>query len=284
MHAIALVRWLNHRFLLREGVPIPVILASPMDAFSQFDKLWQQANSPFAYLQNMGQTPGTPAVYPVNQRYPLLSLDFRSAEYAANRSYSGRVYRCLGWPTVEAQDTPGMTLSQLGWVNQARMPLAFNYRYQLDHWALRPDTQAFFIRQLFKAVKASGADLQTYIKVLYPAYYGGALVKLRIDPNIQDGTQKDPADDTIKYRTTVNLTVEGWAIDQTIRTTKAFWILNNLAVAFDPAQLDQVYLMQNTDLRPYQDNPVLALRANLPPGTVVGSIIASGTNWGTTSY
>lgn len=253
-----------------------------MDAFSQFNLLWSQANSPFDYLKAMGQTPGAAEVYPVNQRFPLISVDFKSAVYSTSRSYSGHVYRRLGWPTPEPANQPGMTRSQLGWVNQARMPLAFDYRYQLDHWALRPDTQGFFIRQLFKAVKASGAELQTYLRVLYPAYYGNALVKLKVDADINDTTEKDPVDNTIKYRTTINLTLEGWAIDQTIRVTPTFWSINNLALAFDPNELDQLYLMQTTDLRPYAQNPVLGLRAGLPPGTVVGSIIATGTNWGTT--
>jgi hypothetical protein len=203
--------------------------------------------------------------------------------YSPERSYSGRVYRRLGWPTPEPETQPGMTLSQLGWVQQARMPLAFDYKYQIDHWCLRPDTQAFYIRQLFKAVNASGGELQAYVKTIYPSYYGNALVKLRLDPDVQDSTEKDPVDNTVKYRTTVNATLEGWAIDQTIYVTPTLWTISSMSIAFDPNQLDMVYLMNSTDLRPYQQNPVLGLRQNLPPGTVVGSIVLGGTNWGTLS-
>ena len=280
MHALALTRWINQWSFLKEGVPTPVIWATPMDAFSQFDKLWQDANSPFAYLKGMGQPDGAAVVFPVVQRFPLINIDFRGMSYAADRSYSGRTYRRLGWPTVEGQQTPGVTLSSLGYVSQARMPLAFNYRYQVDHWALRPDTQAFFIRQLLKSVRASGAELQTYVRTLYPSYYGNALVKLKIDSDINDTTEKDPTDQTVKYRTTINCTLEGWAIDQTLTVTPTFWTVNNMSIAFDPNHLDQIYLMNSTDLRPYQQNPVLGLRQNLPPGTVVGSVVAGGTNWG----
>ena len=276
VHALAITRWLNQAFYLAAGVPVPVIWATPMNAFSQFDELWNQNPSPYDYLKSWSANTANPqqgAVFPNPQRFPLINLDFKSFTYAPDRSYGGKVFRTLGWQAVDTLQTPGFTLSDLGNVQQARMPLAMDLNYQVDHWCLRPDTQAFFVEQLLETFKVSQATLQRYIPVLYPSYFGTWLVKMRLDPTISDGTEKDPVDNVVKYRTTFNLTLEGWRADQKIRVTPALWSISLNLNAVEPNQIEELYALNGLDLRAYQQNPVLALRTNLPPGTVVGSIV-----------
>ena len=50
VHELALARWLHQNFQTRPGYPTPVVFATPMDAFAEFDRLFASANNPFAYL------------------------------------------------------------------------------------------------------------------------------------------------------------------------------------------------------------------------------------------
>lgn len=278
LHWVALSNWLNQHIRLPTGQPVPVINATPMDAFSQFDKLWNAQNSPFAYLRSQ-ETPGTPSVYPVDQRYPLISVDSRGMRYVPERSYGSRVFRRIFWPVSDSPGTPGVTLSSLAHVAQARMPLAFDYRYRIDMWSMRPDTQAFLVEQFIRAMKASAAQLQAYIHVLYPMYMGRWLVKTVAESDIEDSTEKSPIDQPMRYRSTVDIAMQGWRADTRLVITPTLWAVNtSVDVAVSPEDLAQVYVLNSYDMRPYQRNPVLALRANLPPGTVVGSVI-QGTVW-----
>ena len=63
-HELALQRWLNRVFQVREGYAIPVVFTSPMDAFSQFRQLWSRDNNPFNYLLDLKDANGTPLYEP----------------------------------------------------------------------------------------------------------------------------------------------------------------------------------------------------------------------------
>ena len=62
VHEVALQAWCYRHFYVAEGYPVPVVFAWPMDAFGEFNKLWQSQNSnPFAYLLNLKDSEGRPA-------------------------------------------------------------------------------------------------------------------------------------------------------------------------------------------------------------------------------
>ncbi len=71
VHHVALQRWFNRRFLLREGVPCPVIFAGPMDAYAQFNRLWSTPKNPYSYLSMLKDFPG---LEPAPLRFPLIAV------------------------------------------------------------------------------------------------------------------------------------------------------------------------------------------------------------------
>src|SRR3974390_3038558 len=82
-HELALAAWLNQKFILRQGYPIPVVFASPMDAFTKLQNLWKLEKNPFSYLFNLVDDKGTPLYepYPAVPRYPLLSVMRKGWKY-----------------------------------------------------------------------------------------------------------------------------------------------------------------------------------------------------------
>ena len=210
-HELALQRWLNHLFYVREGYPVPVVFATPMDAFSQFTKLWSEANNPFQYLLNAKNEDGTPLYepHPSPVRYPLLSVYRKGFKYRPYQSFSIHQFRHINWPTI----SDDVDKCKLGNVTTSRMPLAWDYRFQIDHYCLRPDTQAFFVEKLMWEFHRNGGTPQTWMLVDYPAW-GQQLVRVHIDGDIENATPEEPEPDkTQEFRTTVNIVVEGFAVD-----------------------------------------------------------------------
>ena len=100
-HELALQRWLNKIFLLRWGVPVPVVFTSPMDAFSLFSQLWSEANNPFQYLLNIKDEKGAPLYQPYPQpvRYPVISVYRKGWKYRQYQNFSIHRMRWINWPS-----------------------------------------------------------------------------------------------------------------------------------------------------------------------------------------
>lgn len=262
-HELALQRWLNHLFYVREGYPVPVVFATPMDAFSQFTKLWSEANNPFQYLLNAKNEDGTPLYepYPSPVRYPLLSVYRKGFKYRPSQNFSIHQFRHINWPTVS--DDVGKC--QLGNVTTSRMPMAWDYRFQIDHYCLRPDTQAFFIEKLMWEFHRNGGTPQTWMLVDYPAW-GQQLVRMYIDGDIENATPEEPEPDkNQEFRTTVNIVVEGFSVDLNFVVKPALWhiIFGNSSV--DPETLQRAFTpLREEDVRRGDNNVTLDARDNVP--------------------
>jgi hypothetical protein len=138
-HELALQHWLNRKFFVREGYPIPVVFATPMDAFGQFNKLWSQSNNPFQYLLDAKDEKGTPLYlpYPNPVRYPLLSVYRKGWRYRSYQNFSIHRHRHINWPSVSTIEE-GLGKCELGNVMTSKMPLAYDYRFQLNHFSTPP--------------------------------------------------------------------------------------------------------------------------------------------------
>ncbi len=260
VHLIALSRWLNSRFLIREGMPVPVIFAAPMDAFAQFSKLWKSPDNPFAYLQELRRgEAATGAVVgrslePAQLRFPLISVDWKRMRYRPEQSYASRVNRRLYWPTINSV-AEGLKLGDLGNVAQARFPAAWTFTYQIDFWCARPDTQAIFVKQLTNAFKIMSASVpQTFIPVVYPNYVGALAERLILSSDIDDLTDKQPVDTEMQFRTGVTVDIEGYATDNNIVVAPTLWTMMSGTAAVSPSSISVLFRESGVDLR---DGPVV---------------------------
>ena len=292
-HELALQKWLNRVFKLRYGCPIPVIFASPMDAFSEFTKLWADADNPYAYLSEAKDDKGTPLYlpYPSPVRYPLLSVFRRNYKLRNSHNFSIHRMRHINWPTV-ADDAPptygkdqqgaGLNLGDLGNVTVSRYPMAFDYRFQLDFFCNRPDTQAFFLTQLFREFwRTGGPQMQTWVVVAYPLL-GNKLVRVYIDGEVENMTPEVPEDGkNVEFRVSFAVVMEGYDIDLQYKIHPALWTLVLSDTAALPDVLDNAMQLaadedysQRYDLRgdPTQ-NPTVAYRI------ATTAMPATGTYW-----
>ena len=278
-HELWLQRWLYSRFFVREGYPVPVVFATPMDAFSLFSKLWADENNPFAYLFALKDEHGTPLYepYPSPVRYPLISVMRQGVKLRTYQNFSTHRWRHVNWPTVsDTQEIPGkeqqgneLTKCDLGEVTTSRMPMAFDYKFQIDHFCLRPDTQAVFLERVINQFwRSGGAHLQTWMQIEYPGW-GRQYIRIYIDGDIDtrapDETQFQ--DKTVEYRTSFTLTVEGFSIDVAYETVPALWKLIFTTASLDQLeQLTEIQTMSATiDLRSTGTNFVLDSRPDIPP-------------------
>lgn len=262
-HELALQRWLNRLFVVREGYPVPVVFATPMDANAQFTKLWSAANNPFQYLLDAVDDHGTPLYqpYPAPVRYPLLSVYRKNFKLRPYQNFSIHRFRHLNWPTV----SDDVCRSQLGNVTTSRMPMAWDYRFQIDHFCLRPDTQAFFIEKLMWEFYKTGAVPQTWMEVNYPAW-GRQLVRVYIDGDIENSTPEEPeADKNVEFKTTVNIVIEGFSVDVNFEVNPALWEIIIGESSVDPATLERGFSpAADLDVRVHGTNPTMIDRANVP--------------------
>lgn len=267
-HELAIQRWLNRLFVVREGYPVPVVFATPMDAFAQFTKLWSAANNPFQYLLNVVDGDGNPVYqpYPAPILYPLLSVYRKNFKFRPYQNFSIHNFRHINWPTVSAN----VCRSQLGNVTTSRMPMAWDYRFQIDYFCLRPDTQAFFVEKLMWEFYKTGAVPQTWIVVNYPAW-GLQLVRVYLDGEIENATPEEPeADKIVEFKTTFNIVVEGFSLDLNFQVQPALWELIVGEGSIDPATLERGFSpIVDADLRFNGTNPTMIERSNVP--TVCGS-------------
>lgn len=288
-HELALQRWLNRFITLRWGIPVPVVFTSPMDAFSLFSQLWSEANNPFQYLLEAKDDKGAPLYqpYPSPVRYPLISVHRKGWKFRNYQNFSIHRMRHINWPTVSStgselygvpNDGVGLTQCRLGEVTTSRYPMAFDYRFQVDHFCNRPDTQAFFLSQLFRQFwRTGGPTLQTWIKVSYPGF-GDKLVRMYIEGDIDSMTPEEPeAGKNVEFRTSFTLVIEGYEIDLNYEIYPALWTLILREGSAPPEALNAAFDFTGTvDLREQEHNPVVDYRREVsvmpPPGTCPASL------------
>jgi hypothetical protein len=274
-HELWLQRWLYSRFFVREGYPVPVVYSAPQDSFSLFSKLWADENNPFAYLLNLKDENGTPLYepHPSPVRYPLISVMRQGVKLRPYQNFSTHRWRHVNWPTVsdttvipgKEQQGTELTKCDLGEVTTSRMPTAFDYRFQIDHYCLRPDTQAFYLEKLLSQFwRTGGSALQTWMDIEYPGW-GTQYIRIYVDGDVDNRAPEEAQfqDRTIEYRTTFTLVIEGFSIDVAYETEPALWKLIFTSARID--ELDELLLPTFTrDLRIDGYNYVLEERTDIP--------------------
>jgi len=289
-HELALQRWLNKIFTLRWGVPVPVVFTSPMDAFSVFSQLWSEANNPFQYLLDVKDENGVPCYqpFPAPVRYPVMSVYRKGWKYRNYQNFSIHRMRWINYPSVSDaaelhdagthQQGTDYTKCQIAEVTTSRFPMAFDYRFQIDHFCNRPDTQAFFTSQLFREFwRTGGPQLQTWIKVSYPGF-GDKLVRLYIDGDIENLTPEEPEQGkNVEFRTSFTVVLEGYDLDLNYKVYPALWKLLIRAGSAPPEAVNAAFDFVGTvDLREQPESNIIDYRYETtvmpPPGTCAGSL------------
>lgn len=264
-HELALQRWFYSTFFVKDGFPIPVVFSTPMDAFGNFSSLWKRDKSPFSYLFDLKDEKGTPLYepYPSTLRYPLISVFRRNWKYRPEQSYGVHQFRHMNWPTVAGD----VGRCDLGNVTVSFRPNAWDYRFQVDHWCMRPDTQAYFIEQLMRNFVVGGGTPQTWMTIHFPML-GYQRIRIYIDGDIENSTKEEPEEGSnMEFRTTFTLCVEGYSIDQNVQFIPTLWnlLLRSSSESASPGELvaafDQQVLI---DLRLGDNNSVLNGRDFVP--------------------
>lgn len=262
-HELALQAWLNRKFFVREGYPVPVVFASPMDAFSKFKDLWSRDNNPFNYLFDLKDDKGTPVYepHPSVPRYPLLSVMRKGWKYRQQQNHSIHQWRQLNWPTV----SDDVAREDLGTVTVSYMPMAWDYRFQIEYYSTRPDTQAFFVENMMRQFWRSGGALQTWMPINYPGI-GEHYIRIVLEGDtLEWSTPDEPeADKIAEYRTTVSITVEGYSIDVNFQKLPALWTLIVGDAYATPADLEQITPLATDNLRINNSNPTMLGRDGIP--------------------
>jgi hypothetical protein len=266
VHELAVMRWLNQRFLVADGYPMPVLFSKPMSAFSDFRQLWQQDNGPFAYLLQAKDKEGRPLYqpHPSPPIYPLLTINRKSWKFAPQRNFGSQWKRHAGWPTVSND----VKKKDLGTAREQRMPQGWDYSITIDHYATRPDQQAHFIQELQLGWFPSASVPNTWIKAVYPDIFGKKLIRVLLEGDITDSTEEEPVDNYRVYRTTVNLIVEGWVPDPDFIYVNTFWVEAEKATAISPADLEAAFnpeVTQMKDLRDTENNGIFNTATGMPP-------------------
>jgi hypothetical protein len=265
-HELAVQRWFYSTFFVRAGYPIPVVFSTPMDAFGNFQQLWKADKSPFSYLFNLKDSKGTPLYepYPSTLRYPLISIFRRNWKYRPEQSYGLHQFRHMNWPTVDRD----VGRCELGTVTTSFRPNAWDYRFQVDHFCMRPDTQAYFIETLMRSFVVGGGTPQTWMTIHFPVL-GFQRIRMYIDGDIENSTKEEPENMTnMEFRTTFTLCVEGYSVDQDVQFVPALWnlLLRSTSESASPGELVAAFDEQvRIDLRLGDDNPTLNSRENVPP-------------------
>lgn len=278
IHEIALQAWLRN-FQVAEGYPVPVVFATPMTAFSEYTRLWDSESNPFRYLTQLKDADGKPLYpYPAPVRLPLINIKPLPFRQRPAQSFSiHRMRRQFYWTVNE-----DVLQSDLGNVAQSMMPSAWDFRYQLDHFCKRPDTQAQFVSTLMKQFHImTGGGSYTWIPVAYPGWFSGhAYCRLALDGDIEATQEEDQQDRTYIFRTTISLNLEGYVPDLDIRTVPALWFLTERLGSATPEELEGVYpgyLSRTEDLREHNENRVFTSLEDLPPEspTITSARLAS---------
>lgn len=269
VHELAIQKWFYSHFFVSEGYPVPLVFATPMDAFSVAAELWKAPNNPFKYLLDAKDANGTPLYepYPANIRYPIISVKRLGWNPRINQSYGIHRYRHAGYPTVNKD----VKQNDLGNVIVTRMPVAWDFRYQIDHFCTRPDTQAIFIQTVMRSIVWAAGAIQTWIPVVYPGYFGTGhpMCRLYLDGNIENATPDEPSDAQVEFRTSFTLVLEGYSpdLDQVLWPT--LWREIVGANPVSPEDLNTLFanpeVVIDEDLREHNENAVFKTLPDLPP-------------------
>lgn len=288
-HELALQQWLNSTFLIRWGAPVPVVFSSPMDAFAEYTRLWGAANNPYRYLLDLKDSSGAPlySPYPAQVKYPVISVYRRNYKLRQSHNFSINRMRNIAWvstsdnnPKLYGKDQQGVNLQMgdVGNVVTSRYPLALDYRFQIDFFCNRPDTQAYMLSQLYNEFwRTGGTTLQTWTTVNYPVI-GPKLVRLYIDGDVENVTPETPEDGkNVEFRVSFNVVLEGYEIDVRYKVEPTLWevlfgtsavsLKDLAAVGVSPSQYNSVNDMRGD----YAANSELVYRST------IATIPANGT-------
>lgn len=277
IHELALQRWFYHNFFIQAATyPIPVIFNPPRLAFAEFNRLWQGATNPqnpFNYLTRLVDEHGTPLYepYPSNVRYPLITVRRLGTRYRTSQSYTPHRYRRLFWPTVSSD----VVRQQLGYVAQAQMPSAWDYRFQVSFFCRTPEMLAYFNSRLHSALKVSAGDAQTFIVGRYPFHNGPQYLRLYLDGSIDDVQPDAQPESYTEYQTSFNLVIEGYNVYFNMQYVPTFWRLAVGQQVVSPEVLERIFDFNTVevteDLRNVAINPVVDSTVGIP-------VPATGTN------
>ena len=256
-HELALRAWLNRTFVVSDGYPVPVVFSSPSDAFAHFAQLWKKDSNPFSYLFNLKDKRGTPLYepYPSAPKYPLISIQRKGWTFRPAQNYSSKVWRRAAWPTVSSGE---ISKGDLGTVLTSRMPSAWDFRFQVDHFCRHMPEQSSFVTDLIDALWMGGSP-QTWITVKYPGVFGQKDVRMYMDGNPEVLTPDEPAEGQIvEHRVSINLVVEGYVVDTRPFVQPALW---TIAIGDQDSGVED-----NLDLKEIGINssPILEARENVP--------------------
>ena len=274
-HELWLQRWFYSRFFVREGYPVPVVFGTPMDAFAHFKNLWADEQNPFKYLLELKDENGTPLYepHPSPVRYPLISVMRKGQKMRPYQNFSIHRWRHMNWPTISDAGSivPGkeqvgydLTKCDLGNVTVSRMPMAWDYRFQIDHFCLRPDTQAFFLEKLANQFwRGGGAAPQTWMDIEYPGY-GSHYIRLYVEGEIDQSAPEDSqfAETNVEYRTSFTIVLEGFDVDLNFQNVPALWT-SVFNIRF-PEDVPALFYPVTIDGRARGYNYVLESRTDIP--------------------
>jgi len=233
-----------------------------MDAFAQFSILWRDKDNPFSYLLELKDEHGRPRYqpYPAPPLYPLLSVHRLGWRPRASQSWGVRVHRNVGWLTI----SDNAKKQDLANVAQVRMPSAWDFRFQIDHFCMNPSTQSNFITSLMQAFSYFGGQPQTWIDAVYPGHWGHQTLHMVMDGDIQSVTPEvAPEGEVTQFRTSFSVTVEGYCPEINYAVVPSLWTLVAESKAVAPDALTKIF--STDDLRPDDGNDDLNSRPNIPP-------------------
>lgn len=238
LHELALQRWLNATFDVISGYPVPVVFSTPMDAYGEYTRLWQDADNPFRYLLDARDDDGKAMYdpYPAQPKYPVISVTRGGWIPRIVQSYGVHTNR-KGWVTTG----DNATTSEVGTAIIRNMPVAWDFRYQIDHFCLRPDTQARFLHQAMRRFQNSGGIMQSWLQVIYPLPYGPQTIRFYLDGSIEDASELEPGDGPRVYRTTLHLIIEGYYAEIEYSEVPTFWQLVTTTGTVDYEALVKMY-------------------------------------------
>lgn len=262
-HELALQAWLYSKFFVREGYSVPVVFGTPMDAYSKFKDLWGRKDNPFAYLFDLKDANGTPLYepHPSVPRYPLISVMRKGWKYRQYQNVSIHSYRPISWVTVSKD----VKREDLGTAVTSRRPMAWDYRFQIDFYSTRPDTQAFFVETMMRQFWRTGGTPQTWTPVNYPGIGPQNNRIYLADESIDWQTPDVPDSDRVmEYRTTVNIIMEGYSLDLDYQFAPALWTLLDSGKPGTVDELSGISPAISVDLRIGNNNPDMVGHADIP--------------------